>query len=205
MTNVSTLGSNELDKRVFDLVREYDVNRILPDLELVGSGQIQEIKNESGRSNQYYQWLACLVRLVKPKQVVELGAASGISTIMMASELSPDAKLYSVDIDPNIAWKWMKKDYPQVIKILGDDLNMAIWPGSVDLGKTDIWFIDSLHTYKQIRSEIDLYKPYFKKGAIVILDDIRLPEMGAIWDELDYDKCENTNPNHFSGFGFFIV
>lgn len=196
------MTANELDIKVMELVREYDVTPVLSHMELVGSGQIAEVKNESDRGQSlYYQWLACLIKLLKPKQVVELGSAAGISTIMMATELSKDSVLYSVDIDPEIAWKWMSRDYPQVVKILGDDLDLSIFPKDCDLSQTDIWFIDSLHTEEQLRVELKLYTPFFKKGAVLVFDDIRIPGLDKVWAELPYDKHENTNPCHFSGFG----
>lgn len=198
------MTSNDLDKAVKELLDKYDVGELDRYFSLIGSGQINEIYNRSGNSHLYYQWLACLVKLLKPKQVVELGAAAGISTIMMAAYMPKDSKLYSVDIDPS-AWKWMNYEFPSVIKILGDDLDLAIYPKECDLNKTDIWFIDSLHEEAQLRKEIELYKPYFKKGAVVVLDDIRLPGLDTVWNELSYDKCETTNPNHYSGFGHFIV
>ena len=204
MTNdLITDSTSEIDKKVFELLKHYQV----PEHALRGMARStyeNEVKNGNGQ-NLYYRWLACLVRLLKPIQIVELGAASGISTMMMATELDKDAKLYSVDIDPAIAWKWMADDYPQVTKILGDDLNMAIWPGNVDLGKTDIWFIDTLHYGYQLKREIETYKPYWKRGAIVIFDDIRLNDLYEIWDSLPYDKFENTFPCHYSGFGFVKI
>lgn len=203
------MTANELDQKVMELVHKYDVNPALQDMELVGSGQILEVKNESGSSNLYYQWLACLMKLLKPKQVVELGAAAGISTIMMARELDKDAKLYSVDIDPQIAWKWMSKEYPQVVKILGDTRDIDIWntvlPVGTSLEDTDVWFFDSLHTEEQLRAELELYEMFFKKGAVLVFDDIRLPGLDKVWADLPYDKHENTNPLHYSGFGVAIV
>lgn len=201
------MNANELDKKVMEFVQRYDVNPVLQHMGLVGSGQILEVKNENGRPNLYLQWLACLIRLLKPKQVVELGAAAGISTIMMATELDKDAKLYSVDNDPEIAWKWMDKEYPQVIKILGDDLDPNIWVNiDVDLSKTDVWFIDSLHTEEQLRAELALYSSRFKKGAILVFDDIHINSgMEKVWNELPYDKQDITNPCHYSGFGVAIV
>lgn len=199
------MTSNDLDKKVMEYVGRYDVGPVLTHMRLVGAGQIQEVKNESGRANLYLQWLACLMRLLKPKQVVELGSAAGISTIMMATELPLDSKLYAVDIDPEIAWKWMDREYPQVVKVLGDDLDLAIYPKECDLSVTDVWFFDSLHTEEQLRSELKLYSPFFKKGAVLVFDDIRLPGLDKVWEQLPYDKCENTNPCHFSGFGVAIV
>lgn len=199
------MTANDLDIQVTELLRRYDVSPILTHMGLVGEGQIREVKNINDRQNLYYQWLACLMRLLKPKQVVELGAAAGISTVMMASELPQDSKLYSVDIDPNIAWMWMDREYPQVVKILGDDLDLSIYPRDCDLSKTEVWFIDSLHTEEQLRKELALYTPFFKKGAVVVFDDIRVPGLDKVWDELPYDKCETTTPNHYQGFGHVII
>jgi cephalosporin hydroxylase len=209
------MTANELDMKVMDLVREYDVAPVLLHMSRVGEGQLREVQNTNDRANLYYQWLACLIKLLKPKQVVELGAAAGISTIMMATELDKDAKLYSVDFDPEIAWKWMDKEYPQVIKILGDTRDINIWPQTESLynkdwpmllRQTDIWFFDSLHTEEQLRSELEIYKPYFKKGAVLVFDDIHMnPGMNKVWDELPYDKHDISNPCHWSGFGVAIV
>jgi predicted O-methyltransferase YrrM len=201
------LSANELDLRVQAYLNHFDIEPLMSHFELVGDGQKQELRNKTQIGDHlYYQWLSCLMRSVKPKQVVELGAAAGISTIAMATQLNKEAKLYSVDIDPNIAWKWMRYEYPQVTKILGDDLDMSIWPKEVDLKKTDVWFIDTLHEGKQLESELKLYSPFFKKGAIVILDDIRITEdMYKVWNDIKYDKCENTHPCHFSGFGLFVT
>lgn len=216
MINVS---ANELDIKVQEALTHFDIGSLMHHFDLVGEGQKLELlnKNERGQ-NLYYQWLACLMKVVEPKQVVELGPAAGISTIAMATQLDKDVKLYSVDIDESLAWKWMKYDYPQVVKILGDDLDLKVWNlpveikensararGYVDLKKTDVWFIDTLHTKEQLTKEIELYSPFFKKGAVVVLDDIRMEGLWDVWQSLSYDKCETTFPNHYSGFGHFVI
>lgn len=209
MTNGSsnkTMTANELDLLVHKYLDHFDPYSLFPHLEMVREDHKLEILNQSTQGQSlYYQWLSCLVRAVNPKQVVELGSAAGISTIMMVTQLNKDAKLYSVDIDESIAWKWIARDYPQLIKILGDDLDMGIWPKEVDLKKTDVWFLDTLYTADQLQKEIDLYSKFWKKGAVVVLDDIRLPGLWKIWEKLPYDKYETTQPNHFSGFGHFIT
>lgn len=207
------MTANELDVKVQEYMKTFDVGEVLGHLNLVGAGQMDEIYDRGPNANRYYQWLSCLMRVVKPKQVVELGAAAGISTIMMATQLPKESKIYSVDIDKSIAWKWMNKEYENVVKILGDDTDPNVWPvGCFEpkdiargLADTDVWFIDALHTKEHLQKELDLYTPAFKKGAIVVLDDIRMPGLWDIWQALPYDKCETTNPNHYSGFGHFIV
>lgn len=204
--NMTSVSANELDIKVQESLRYFDIGSLMHHFDLVGEGQRLEVLNQNQRGqNLYYQWLACLMKVVTPKQVVELGPASGISTIAMATQLDTDAKLYSVDIDESLAWKWMKYDYPQVTKILGDDLDMEIWSKNVDLKKTDVWFMDTLHTKEQLAKEVELYSPFFKEGAIVVLDDIRMEGLWDVWNSLPYDKCETTFPNHYSGFGHFVV
>lgn len=199
------MTANDLDKAVMELVREYDVNPVLSHMSKVGIGQIKEVRNDNDRTNLYYQWLSCLVKLIKPKQVVELGAAAGISTIMMATELPKDGFLFSVDNDPEIAWKWMDREYPQVIKILGDTRDLTIW-NTYDLTSTDIWFFDSLHTQDQLEAELELYTRYFKKGSILVFDDIHMSlGMEKVWNSLPYDKQDISTPCHWSGFGVAIV
>lgn len=207
--------ANELDLLVQEAMRSFDPGEIKDHFSLIGEGQIKEIYNDMDYPCAYYQWLACLMRVLKPKQVVELGAAAGISTIMMATQLPEESKLYSVDIDPSIAWKWMNREYPQVVKILGNDLDISIWENAVTppaklnpevvLKDTDVWFIDALHTREHLQKELDLYIPFMKKGSVVVLDDIRMEGLWDIWQKLPYDKCENTYPNHYTGFGFFII
>ncbi len=211
----SLLTANELDLKVQSEMKHFDVGSFSTHFSLISSGQLDEIYDRAPNSNRYYQWLACLMRVLKPKQVVELGAAAGISTIMMATQLPDDSMIFSVDIDKSIAWKWMNRKYKNVVKILGDDLDKKTWKQadvnpesmfySLNLEDTDIWFIDALHTREHLQKELDLYLPRMKKGTVVVLDDIRMDGLWDIWQELPYDKCETTNPNHSTGFGHFII
>ena len=200
------MDANQIDKLVSEEIKSYDPYTGLRHLGLIGDGQRQEVLNTKDKPNLYYQWLAALMRVVKPKQVVELGAAAGISTAIMAAELLPDAKLYSLDIDPTIAWKWMTTDFPNVEKIIGDSLDLSVYPKDMDLKETDVWFFDTLHTREQLEKEINLYKDYWKENAIVVFDDIHYnEEITDLWNSLPYDKVDNTIPNHYSGFGFLIT
>ncbi len=171
---------------------------------LFGSGQINEIHEKSEKANGYYKFLYKFCELTKPKQIVELGAASGISTVMMAVG-SPESKIISVDCDPH-AWEWMNRDYSNVMKIRGDDLNLRIYPKNVDLSKTDFWFFDSLHTKKQLESEIKLYKQFFKPGAVIAFDDIHInPGMNEVWKSINYPKLDVTERMHHTGWGLAII
>lgn len=172
-------------------------------LRKIGYGQLGEILEVSGRPNGYYKWLLSYMKLYKPKQVIELGAAAGISTLLMTLG-SPESKIISVDCDPQ-AWKWMDKEYPNVTKILGDDLDLDNFMG-VNLSASDFWFIDSLHTKAQLSAELDLFEPFFNKGTILAFDDIHMnPGMEEVWDRLPYEKIDATDRLHYCGFGLARV
>ena len=169
---------------------------------------IEEIKNDCDRERAAYaMWLHSLVKLKKPKQVIELGAGWGNSTIMIGSVMPPDSKFYSVDLGLlKPPWGYLDQYYPSLTRILGNDLDLSLYPEGTQLEKTDIWYIDSEHTARHFRQELELYSPYFKKGAIVACDDIHLNDMEIVWNKLPYDKCDISYPcRPETGFGVFVV
>lgn len=203
-------SANDIDLKVFDYLANFDITPFMDHFVKLPVGQKQEVMDTVERANKYYQWLYGLVKVVEPKQIIELGASVGTSTIMLALAKDKDCKLYTVDnghdyIEGPKAWEAMNQDYPDTIKIWGDDLNLAIYPKGCKLEDTDILFIDTEHTGEQLKKELDLYVPLLKKGCVVVLDDIRLNYgMFKVWNDITQDKVENTNPCHHSGFGFFV-
>lgn len=139
----------------------------------------------------YYQYLACAVRVLKAKQVFEIGADRGASTIMMASE---GAKVYSVDI--RNGWEYVKAQ-KNIHKLVGDSCDYK-WTGEFDFNKTKLWIIDGLHTYDQVKKELETYQKYFKTGDVVILDDTQ--QIGNIMNEIHMDKMVSVDI-HGNGVG----
>jgi hypothetical protein len=193
----------KLHSRILVEMNKLDLDRLSDHMIRFGFGQLGEVLEFSDRPNGYYKWLHCFMKMKKPKQVVELGAAAGISTVLMATGDS-ESKIVSIDCDPQ-AWRWMDKDYPNVIKILGDDLNLDNFIG-VNLSATDFWVFDSLHTKEQLRAEIDLFEPFFNKGTILAIDDIHMnPGMEEVWESIPYEKLDVSDRLHWSGFGIVQI
>ena len=174
-----------------------------PLLPRVNKQYLGYLKNSDGNSF-YYQWLALLVKIVKPQLVLELGNSYGLSTLMMLSELSDTASLISCDvvkqldfIPPHLFNDSRLKFY------FGNDLNPNIFDNKLPVG-IDMLFIDTDHTFAQISAEWEIYQHLCNPGAIVVLDDIRMNDMFDFWDSLQYPKLELTEKCHFSGFGFFL-
>ncbi len=155
----------------------------------------------------YYQWTPHFIDLIKPSQVVELGGAMGVWDLMVLNGKYQDFKLYSITLpEHGLEFSYIVDKYPNFYPSLGDDLSLLNWPKDLDLNETDLWFFDSLHEEQHLRKELDLYSPYFKKGSIILFDDIHSFGLDPVWDDIQSGKwgqmecVDKTNPLHYSGF-----
>lgn len=163
----------------------------------------------SDHRSDYYKWLPKLIKLTQPKQIVELGGAMGVAALCMIQAMDKDQHLYSITLAENgLEFSFIKDPPKNLHLIVGDDLDLKSWPTELDLGATDLWFIDSEHTYEQVRKEIDLYKPYFKEGSIILFDDIHINDgLAKVWEEI-CDEIPGTkfeSDLHHSGYGIVVV
>ena len=200
--------AEKLNREVLELVKDFNY-----------ASNIYHFVRQAVRGFEWFQeylnkdefacwvWLHCLTKLKQPKQFVELGAAFGNSTISIATAMPKDSRLISVDIGGiQPTWGNLDQYYPSLLPIWGNDLDLKIYPKNIDLKKTDIWYIDSEHTAEHFQKELDLYSPFFKKGAIVACDDIHFNDMFSTWEKIPYEKCDNSFPCHTkTGFGVFVV
>ena len=157
----------------------------------------------AAESYTYYRYLVGMVRVLKPMQVVELGGRTGLSAHYMLSNMPHDANLYTVDIVDALRELKMQPPKRNTAHILiGDTRDMTIWDDcEADLGKTDLWFFDSDHTYDQLTAEWALYSPHFRRGAVAMLDDVLLNDgMWQAWQEISQPKLL-TPELHHSGWG----
>lgn len=153
----------------------------------------------------YEKWLLCLVDEIGANQAVELGAWRGISTCMILAGLPQHARFYSVDIDP-LSWGYVPED-SRLTKIIGDDLDLNIYPKDLDLSKTNFWFIDTNHTQEFFQKERTVYEKFWRPGTVVAMDDVGRKSGFTLWkewDKLPYDKIELPTL-HYTSFGLFVV
>lgn len=167
-------------------------------------GAKEDVLNINGSA--YYQWSMAIANIVKPQQAVELGGAMGVWDICMLNCLPSISNLYSITLSENgLEYSFIADKYPNFTPIVGNDLKLSNWPNDLDWKKTEILFIDSLHEKDHLYKELGIYLPLLSKGTLVMLDDIHLNEgMNQVWDGLNYDKFDATDPLHYSGFGLFI-
>jgi len=160
------------------------------------------IANVQGRSF-YYQWLALVVRLLKPSLVVELGGGLGASTLMMLSELPMTARLVTCDLRPTLKFVSASAMRDTRLRLVsGNDLDLSIFGDDLPIG-IDLLFVDTDHTFVQLAAEWNIYRHLCNPGALVVLDDILMNDLPRFWETLPYPKLELTRECHFSGFGAF--
>ena len=184
-------------------MKDFKIRSFLPALRALNEGAMSDVLNTNGCA--YYQWTPGLLEVIKPKQIVELGGAMGVWDLMVLNSPYQDFHLYSITLEEcGLEFSYIVDKYPNFTGLVGDDLNLQNWEG-VELKDTDLWFFDSLHSTEQLTKELELYKQFFKKGAILLFDDIRMDAIWQIWKDLPYEKIEITNPCHYSGYGIARV
>jgi len=197
-------------EETFEKLKAFKVDLLLPSLKgitgVYDGALYDDILNINGCAN--YQFSLCLIDLLKPKQVVELGGAMGAWSLCVLHTLPKDSRLYSITLaEDGKEFMFVVDKYENFYPIVGDDLDISNWKG-VDLSKTDIWYFDSLHSEEQLRKELELYSPFFKKGAFLLFDDIHQNEgMEKVWQDVQkkYETMDLTDPCHWTGWGVGLV
>ena len=183
----------------------FEADGLLPSLRYCNEGAIVDVLNTNGCA--YYQWSTCLVDIMKPRQVIELGGAMGVWALCVLHYLPDDSKLYSITLEEGgLEFSYIKDDYPNLKMIIGNDLNLQNWAG-VSMKETDLWFFDAEHTKEHLTKELNLYAKLIRPGAVALFDDIGMPELASVWEDLEngrwgeFDCYDATDPLHYSGYG----
>ena len=157
---------------------------------------------------EHYKLLAGLVSVCQPRVVVEIGTAIGLSALAMREALPTGARLVTFDLIP-----WHKfpdtclrdGDFTDgtLTQVIGDVSDPSVMRQHAEVFQAaDIIFADGPKDGRFERvllnqlAGIDL-----PKGPLLILDDIRLWNMLAIWREIRRPKLDITSFGHWSGTG----
>lgn len=157
---------------------------------------------------QHYKLLAALVAVLRPTTVIELGTATGMSTLAMKAALPAAGKIFTFDV---VGWQ----EYPGAllceqdfadgsIEQRVDDLSApAGWRAHADLLKrAEFILVDTLHDGHQERNFLRGFEEVgLAASPIVMFDDIRLWRMQQFWQEIRRPKLDLTSFGHWSGTG----
>lgn len=136
------------------------------------------------------------------KSVLELGVRTGVSTWAFIEGLPQGAKLISVDIKSPDDYGASSSALQLGAKERGINFELIIEDSvKVKTDKVDLLFVDTLHTYEQVKAELNAHAKNVNK-YIVFHDSVSCPEIIQAIKELkgfsDYKHYENNN-------GLYIV
>lgn len=136
------------------------------------------------------KFLYFIVRCAKPEVMIETGVAHGVSswTILNAIHKNGRGKLYSIDL-PNLDLKsynpqnisqqsgWVVPDALRAHWELQLGSSQELLPMLVSkLGKIDVFFHDSDHSYQNMMFEFNTVFKAVKDGGLIISDDVHKNE-----------------------------
>jgi hypothetical protein len=122
----------------------------------------------------------CLVRHLRPKNVIETGVAHGVTSrfILEALERSGSGHLWSIDLPP------IEKDWQKQVGLAVTGRHLKQWTyikGSSrsrlpkllsQLGQIDLFIHDSLHSERNVRFELDRAWANLRPGGALVVDDV---------------------------------
>ncbi|MCM1021013.1 MAG: O-methyltransferase [Muribaculum sp.] len=123
----------------------------------------------------HYQgrFLKMLVRMIKPRRILELGTFTGYSAMCMAEGSTDDAQVHTVEVNDEMArliqrnfdsWPYGKK-----IKLHVGDALRLIEPLSREYGPWDIVFLDA--NKRNYADYYDLVLPHVATGGFIVADN----------------------------------
>jgi predicted O-methyltransferase YrrM len=124
------------------------------------------------------------------KNILETGTSRGFSTCHLATAaLARQGKVITIDLDPLPYHLWEATKLEPLIHFLKgrSSLDVKSDVESILGGELfDILFLDSLHSYEHLISEIQVYESLLKVGGMIILHDtLYYDVLGFVVDDLE--------------------
>jgi predicted O-methyltransferase YrrM len=178
----------------------------LPDL----SRRVDADSNDFTRiwPGEHYRLLAALVKLLQPKEVVEIGTFRGMSALALKKFLPSAGTITTFDIVP---WESVPDTFLRPEDFEDDRLRQQIGdlsdPAVFELNRsliqqTEMLFVDGPkdgvfeRKLLQRLETVDFHKP-----LLLVMDDIRFWNMLATWQDIARPKLDLTSFGHWSGTG----
>lgn len=132
------------------------------------------------------RWLYALVRAMRPEVVVETGVAHGASSWLILNALHKNGAgmLHSIDLpdrDTNAPYNVGRSRTGSAVPAeLRDRWNLIVGDSAEELprllatlGRVQLFFHDSDHSYDAMRREFSAVLPYLDQGGVLVSDDVQ--------------------------------
>jgi hypothetical protein len=157
---------------------------------------------------EHYRLLAGLVSVLRPKLVIEIGTAQGLSALSFLKYLPEQGKVVTFDLVPwreypNTCLEQDDFDSGRLAQIIGNLGEPEFFSQHRELlRKADIIFEDATHDgifEEQLVRNVETIQ--FDKPPIFIFDDVRVWNMLGFWRDLRWPKLDFTSFGHWTGTG----
>lgn len=102
--------------------------------------------------------------------MLELGVRGGNSTAALLAGLEErGGRLWSVDVDPEC--RNVFRGHPQWRFVLADSRDVPEVVAAGLPAQLDVLFIDTIHTYEQVRDELAVWGERVRKGGVILFHD----------------------------------
>ena len=134
-------------------------------------------------------FLAHLARQLRPRLIVEIGTAFGVSGMYWVSALEETGTGAFVTFEPNAAWRQLAERNIGAIsrraRLIAGTFEDQVASANLAAGSVDILSIDAIHTPEAVAGQLAIAAPLLSERSVVLIDDIQYSaEMYAYWQEL---------------------
>ncbi|TFZ40686.1 O-methyltransferase [Soehngenia longivitae] len=133
------------------------------------------------------QLLKVLLKMIKPKEILEIGTAIGYSSILMAHSLNLQCKITTIELDPllvDIAINNINNaNLSNNIQVIEGDA-ISVLP--LLTKKYDLIFIDA--NKSRYKEYFDMGKDMLNNGGVIISDNVLYKGMTAVDDSIHRRK-----------------
>ena len=168
----ATLDTDHLEasEYVHEILNDSALSKYISERVLASKHRFES--DPEARYGRRIGWYA-IVRILKPKVVIETGTDKGLGSCVLAAALLRNdregfpGKLYTIDIDPAAGWL-VAQPYDQVVELIVNDSHTMLKDFNLPI---DIFIHDSFHDYSHELQEYELIGSKLAAGAVVISDN----------------------------------
>ena len=167
-----SLGTNHqrVGEYMDEILRDTELSKYVSDRVLASKHRFEaDLEARYGRRIGWY----AIVRILKPRVVVETGTDKGLGSCVLACALLRNdregfpGKLYTIDVDSTAGWL-VAEPYERVVELIFNDSHSVL----KDFGQPiDLFIHDSFHDYAHESKEYALIGSKLADGAVVISDN----------------------------------
>lgn len=174
-----------------------------------GPRKISEIASNTGRQSKYGRLLYRLLMWQKPYYALELGTATGMTALYMASALDPERPMHTIEGSASLsevaAFNASQLGLQDQIVFHSGDFD-SVLPGLLSqMPRVDFAYIDGNHRYEPTLRYFDMLASRAHPGSVLVFDDIWWSEeMKQAWSAIKKDPRVTVSIDIFAfGLVFF--